>query len=131
MGRAHRQLERRLDPAGFVSRRQRFLVSPSFPSLHKYGTDPSPPLCVLYCRTLLKSDQWHQAVSSSEGLRGAVGFRRIPDSNLFAVGQPTQDAVGHVIEAIEKITHGCEIVWLNLREVTLLSIRKSDLLERD
>jgi hypothetical protein len=69
--------------------------------------------------------------ASSEGLRGAVGFRRIPDSNLFAVGQPTQDAVGHVIEAIEKITPRCEIVWLNLREVTLLSIRKSVLLERD
>lgn len=96
--------------------------------------------------TLLKSDQWlTKAASSSDGVRGAVGFRQIPGSNIYAcvrfsfsvsqkvsdaflcpfsIGQPTEDAIGFVLSKIkERTPTATALVWLNLREEPLVVSR--------
>lgn len=76
---------------------------------------------ILRANTLLKSDQWlTQSVSSTDGLRGAVGFRQIPKSSIFACGQPTETAIGEVLDKIkERAPHTASILWINLREEPL------------
>lgn len=79
---------------------------------------------ILRANTLLKSDQWlTQSASSTSGLQGAVGFRQIPRSTLFAVGQPTETAIGKVLQAIkERTPNASTILWLNLREEPLVYV---------
>jgi hypothetical protein len=76
---------------------------------------------ILRANTLLKSDQWlTQTASSTDGLRGAVGFRQIPNSAIFACGQPTETAIDEVLERIKERTPKAKtILWLNLREEPL------------
>ncbi|KAL7413408.1 inositol hexakisphosphate-domain-containing protein [Mrakia frigida] len=79
---------------------------------------------ILRASTLLKSDQWlTKTASSSDGVRGAVGFRQIPGSNIYAIGQPTEDAIGSVLSKIkERSPSANALLWLNLREEPLVYI---------
>jgi hypothetical protein len=69
---------------------------------------------------ILKNDQWR--VASVEGevpsipIRGAINFRRVPDSNLYGLSQPTQDAIEKVLENVRQgMDSNGQIVWMNLR----------------
>ncbi|EKM78648.1 hypothetical protein AGABI1DRAFT_100687 [Agaricus bisporus var. burnettii JB137-S8] len=73
--------------------------------------------------TLLKSDQWLRRQTVEDSIRGAINFRSIPNSNIYALGQPTVEAVDDVISKI-KHAHGSapRIVWITLREEPVVYI---------
>lgn len=77
----------------------------------------------LLSSTLLKSDQWLRRQTVEDSIRGAINFRSIPNSNIYALGQPTVEAVDDVISKI-KHTHGSapRIVWITLREEPVVYI---------
>ncbi|GJJ08366.1 hypothetical protein Clacol_002580 [Clathrus columnatus] len=71
--------------------------------------------------TLLKSDQWLTESDPTEaGIRGAINFRNIPGTNIYALGQPSQDAILTVVERV-KYDHpqASEVIWITLREEPL------------
>jgi hypothetical protein len=44
----------------------------------------------VYFSTLLKSDQWlRESHHLEQGIRGAINWRNIPRTNIYALGQPT------------------------------------------
>lgn len=74
--------------------------------------------------TLLKSDQWlGESHHVEHGVRGAINFRQVPDSDIYALGQPTIEAIDEVVDRI-KITHpyASKIVWVTLREEPIVYI---------
>lgn len=79
---------------------------------------------VLRAGTLLKSDQWQtDSADSREQLPGAVGFRHIPATDLFALGSSHADAVAPIIERVRAIVpHAKKILWINLREEPIVMI---------
>jgi protein-tyrosine phosphatase len=87
---------------------------------------------VLRPLTLLKEDIWRSAEKSGKvnrsNVRGAVNFRRIPDSNVFATGQPTVDGVWNILKSIqEQLNHSNEgeplrVTFINLREEPICHI---------
>lgn len=80
---------------------------------------------------ILKNDQW-QADSSSPttadslNVRGAINYRRVPHSSLYALSQPTQAGIAGVLQGVKKdMVHkgvAKKIVWINLREEPLIYI---------
>lgn len=62
---------------------------------------------VLRPHMLLKEDIWRSIVRRSsqalqgQNVRGAVNFRRIPGSNVFATGQPTIEGIRNILRSIE------------------------------
>ncbi|PWY97867.1 hypothetical protein BCV70DRAFT_202357 [Testicularia cyperi] len=83
--------------------------------------------------TLLKCDIWRKFIERNAGLpiRGTVNFRRIPDSNIFATGQPTVDGIRNVLAALQE--HYATkpdaasyptrtVTWINLREEPLVYV---------
>jgi len=73
--------------------------------------------------TLLKSDQWVSRQKIEDSIRGAINFRNIPNSNIYALGQPTAEAIDDVIARI-KCVHpdALRIVWITLREEPVVYI---------
>ncbi|PPQ64598.1 hypothetical protein CVT26_001996 [Gymnopilus dilepis] len=74
--------------------------------------------------TLLKSDQWlGESHLVENGVRGAINFRQIPDSDIYALGQPTIEAIDEVVDRI-KTAHpdASKIVWITLREEPIVYI---------
>ncbi|SCV73360.1 BQ2448_7286 [Microbotryum intermedium] len=86
---------------------------------------------------ILKNDQWRIAATdtpasddaSSSGadgstIRGAINFRRIPDSSLYGLSQPSQDGIVKVLEEVRRgmVDPQAAIVWINLREEPLVYI---------
>ncbi|KAF9453485.1 hypothetical protein P691DRAFT_780955 [Macrolepiota fuliginosa MF-IS2] len=73
--------------------------------------------------TLLKSDQWLRRATVEDSIRGAINFRQIPNSNIYALGQPTVEAVDEVVSRI-KHSHpdASRIVWITLREEPIVYI---------
>lgn len=69
-------------------------------------------------RTLLKSDQWHREKQNvGDYIRGANNFRAAPNSNIYALGQPTVEAVEDVVSRIKRAHPDApKIVWITLRE---------------
>lgn len=70
---------------------------------------------------ILKNDQWSasseidsDSLDSDRGaIKGAINFRRVPQSSLYALSQPTQAGIEHVLE---RVMHSSDkIVWINLR----------------
>jgi hypothetical protein len=57
------------------------------------------------------------------GVRGAINFRQIPDSNIYALGQPTAEAIDEVLQRI-KASHPTShrIIWITLREEPIVYI---------
>ncbi|KAG6902829.1 hypothetical protein C0995_010714 [Termitomyces sp. Mi166 len=74
--------------------------------------------------TLLKSDQWLRESSHVEhDVRGAINFRSIPNTNIFALGQPTMAAVDEVVDIVKEAhPSGPRIIWLTLREEPIVYI---------
>ena len=75
-------------------------------------------------RTLLKSDQWHrESHQVSNGLRGAINFRNIPGTQIYALGQPTLDAIDEVVGRVKAAYPSAErILWITLREEPIVYI---------
>ena len=79
----------------------------------------------LLLRTLLKSDQWHsESTVVADAVRGAINFRHIEGTRIYALGQPTLDAIDEVVERItsdsdEKVQH---ILWITLREEPIVYV---------
>ncbi|KAJ6507779.1 inositol hexakisphosphate-domain-containing protein [Mycena vitilis] len=74
--------------------------------------------------TLLKSDQWHQESHHVEhGVRGAINFRRVPTSNIYALGQPTLEAINEVVARIKTAHPSAQrVIWITLREEPIVYI---------
>ncbi|KAK2460946.1 hypothetical protein APHAL10511_007416 [Amanita phalloides] len=74
--------------------------------------------------TLLKSDQWlRESHYVADGLRGAINFRRVPNTNIYALGQPTIEAIDEVVRRI-KASHPSsqQITWVTLREEPIVYV---------
>lgn len=56
-------------------------------------------------------------------MRGASNFRQIPDTNIYALGQPTIEAIDEVVCRI-KSEHpdAQQIIWITLREEPIVYI---------
>ncbi|KAH7925850.1 hypothetical protein BV22DRAFT_1033556 [Leucogyrophana mollusca] len=74
--------------------------------------------------TLLKSDQWlSESHRVSHSVRGAINFRNIPGTNIYALGQPTESALHEVVKLV-KDTHpnANRVVWITLREEPIVYV---------
>jgi hypothetical protein len=74
--------------------------------------------------TLLKSDQWlSESQPVSLEMRGAINFRNIPGTNIYALGQPTAEAIDEVVDRIKR-THpeASRIAWVTLREEPIVYV---------
>jgi hypothetical protein len=109
----------------FVHRKSAQLGSSNMKSLTKQDPSgelsgrPSGPML-----TFQKSDLWlAESALSSEGVRGAVGFRKMKDSAVFATGQPTEEGLSTILKAVHKRCPTVStIVWVCLREEPLVMI---------
>lgn len=79
---------------------------------------------ILRVGTLLKSDQWlREDKHVAHGIRGAINFRNVPGTNIYALGQPTVDAVEQVVERIKQAhPEAKRVVWITLREEPIVYI---------
>lgn len=75
-------------------------------------------------RTLLKRDLWiANTAPSSDGIRGAIGFRQVQGTSIYATGQPTEDAITNILHIIkERQPDISSVVWICLREEPLVMI---------
>ncbi|WWC93062.1 uncharacterized protein L201_008027 [Kwoniella dendrophila CBS 6074] len=82
---------------------------------------------MLRASTLLKSDLWlSKSASSSEGVRGAIGFRQVKGTTIYATGQPTEDAISTILQNVhQKSPHIQNVIWVCLREEPLVMINGS------
>jgi hypothetical protein len=57
------------------------------------------------------------------GIRGAINFRNISGTRIYALGQPTVDAVDEVISRV-RTDHPqtWKIVWITLREEPIVYV---------
>ncbi|KAF9000645.1 inositol hexakisphosphate-domain-containing protein [Cyathus striatus] len=74
--------------------------------------------------TLLKSDQWlRESTRVEHAVRGAINFRQVPGTNIYALGQPSVEAVDEVLHRIKDAHPSApKIVWITLREEPLVYI---------
>ncbi|EPT01640.1 hypothetical protein FOMPIDRAFT_1119753 [Fomitopsis schrenkii] len=74
--------------------------------------------------TLLKSDQWlSESHRVANGVRGAINFRHIPNTNIYALGQPTLEAIDEVVERVRSAhPEANRILWITLREEPIVYI---------
>ncbi|KAJ7112000.1 inositol hexakisphosphate-domain-containing protein [Mycena epipterygia] len=74
--------------------------------------------------TLLKSDQWLQESHHVDhGVRGAINFRRVPLTNIYALGQPTLEAINEVVTRIKNAHPSAQrVIWITLREEPIVYI---------
>lgn len=74
--------------------------------------------------TLLKSDQWlRESHRVQYGVRGAINFRQVPDTNIYALGQPTMEAIDEVVHRVrEAHPDAPKVVWITLREEPIVYI---------
>ncbi|TFK46087.1 hypothetical protein OE88DRAFT_1668241 [Heliocybe sulcata] len=74
--------------------------------------------------TLLKSDQWlSESRHVEHGVRGAINFRNIPGSKIYALGQPTIEAVDEVVARVKEAHPEAErVVWITLREEPIVYV---------
>lgn len=73
---------------------------------------------------MLKSDQWLRESQDIETeLRGAVNFRQISGTSIYALGQPTLEAIDEVIGKVrENHPNASRTVWITLREEPIVYI---------
>jgi hypothetical protein len=75
---------------------------------------------------LLKSDQWlGESHRVEHGVRGAINFRNIPNSNVYALGQPTVEAIDEVVTRVREKAPADEvqqIYWITLREEPIVYV---------
>ncbi|KAA1467713.1 hypothetical protein DENSPDRAFT_832824 [Dentipellis sp. KUC8613] len=74
--------------------------------------------------TLLKSDQWFsESQDMADGVRGAINFRNIPGTKIYALGQPTEEAIDEVVARVKKAHPEADrILWITLREEPIVYV---------
>ncbi|KAJ7592850.1 inositol hexakisphosphate-domain-containing protein [Mycena floridula] len=74
--------------------------------------------------TLLKSDQWlRESIHVDHGVRGAINFRQVPGTMIYALGQPTLEAIDEVIMRIKEAHPSTsKILWITLREEPIVYV---------
>ncbi|KAG8898129.1 hypothetical protein FRB99_007645 [Tulasnella sp. 403] len=74
--------------------------------------------------TLLKSDLWRgESRKVASGVRGAINFRNVPGTNIYCLGQPTNDAIESVLRrVIEAHPQAEQVVWIALREEPIVYV---------
>jgi hypothetical protein len=74
--------------------------------------------------TLLKSDQWFKESGPTEnGVRGAINFRNVSGTKIYALGQPSLDAIDAVVGRIRSDhPFAKKIVWITLREEPIVYV---------
>ncbi|KIP04476.1 hypothetical protein PHLGIDRAFT_75887 [Phlebiopsis gigantea 11061_1 CR5-6] len=74
--------------------------------------------------TLLKSDQWlGESQQVPDGVRGAINFRNIPGTKIYALGQPSLDAIDEVVKRIKQANPSTQqVLWITLREEPIVYI---------
>ncbi|KZT53703.1 hypothetical protein CALCODRAFT_439779 [Calocera cornea HHB12733] len=80
---------------------------------------------ILRANTLLKSDQWHQADTgeTSDSIRGAINFRNMPGTRIYALGQPSIEAIDQMVSRLrESYADTDTVIWINLREEPLVYV---------
>ncbi|KZT41862.1 hypothetical protein SISSUDRAFT_1069720 [Sistotremastrum suecicum HHB10207 ss-3] len=82
---------------------------------------------ILRASTLLKSDLWLlQSKDSVHAIRGVMNFRNIKGTRIYALGQPSTDAIDEVISQISRNNpQSEEIIWITLREEPIVYINGS------
>lgn len=78
---------------------------------------------VLRSGMILKIDLWSDDGLEGSSVHGAVNFRRIDETNFYAVAQPTTTGIRNVIERVQQ-GHDQAILWINLREEPFLYINE-------
>ncbi|KAI5474355.1 metal ion binding protein, partial [Pseudohyphozyma bogoriensis] len=87
---------------------------------------------ILRSGMILKDDRWRVSDEENPSVRGAMNFRRVPESSLYGLSQPTQEGVEGVLKQVESNMHGeGTIAWINLREEPLLYINGSPFVLRE
>lgn len=73
---------------------------------------------------MLKSDQWLSRSSHvAHGVRGAINFRNIPGTNIYALGQPTLEAIDEVVRRVQaENPEASRIMWITLREEPIVYV---------
>ena len=74
--------------------------------------------------TLLKSDQWLRESTHVENeVRGAINFRNISGTKIYALGQPTLEAIDEVVERVQHShPESRRIIWIVLREEPIVYV---------
>ncbi|KAI0925517.1 hypothetical protein AcV5_008233 [Taiwanofungus camphoratus] len=74
--------------------------------------------------TLLKSDQWFsQSHQVADAVRGAINFRNIPGTKIYALGQPALEAIDEVVSRVRNAhSSASRILWITLREEPIVYI---------
>ena len=74
--------------------------------------------------TLLKSDQWlSKSQHVPDGVRGAINFRNIPGTKIYALGQPSLEAIDEVVKRVRQANPSAkQILWITLREEPIVYI---------
>lgn len=56
-------------------------------------------------------------------MRGAINFRNIPGTQIYALGQPTADAVDEVVNRVKNAHPTAKkILWIALREEPIVYV---------
>jgi hypothetical protein len=78
----------------------------------------------IFSSTLLKSDQWLKESEPTErGVRGAINFRNVPGTKIYALGQPSLDAIDEVISGVRTDHPSAKkILWITLREEPIVYV---------
>ncbi|KAI0067260.1 hypothetical protein BV25DRAFT_1819577 [Artomyces pyxidatus] len=74
--------------------------------------------------TLLKSDQWlKESHHVPSVIRGATNFRNISGTKIYALGQPTVEAIVEVVHKLKKEHPDADrIIWVTLREEPIVYV---------
>ena len=86
---------------------------------------------VLTSHTILKLDHWASEFTLPIVIPGAPNFRRIDAQPIYAVAQPTAEALIPIIEHVSRENRDTRIVWLNVREEPLVYVNGNPHVLRD
>jgi hypothetical protein len=81
-----------------------------------------------YClSTLLKSDQWlRESHKVEDGIRGAINFRNVHGTKIYALGQPTLEAIDEVVKRVRGAYPSVKrMIWITLREEPIVYVHGS------
>lgn len=87
--------------------------------------------CLLAYSMLLKSDLWRSEEHDAgpESVRGAINFRNIPGTNIYALGQPNEETIEAVVRRVKEDYPSVDkVAWINLRCVSTNGERSGILL---
>lgn len=85
---------------------------------------------------VMKSDHWEGVAlldpAQYPSIEGAPNFRRVPGTDLYGVGQPSEVAVRELLHMLHNSPEGYSCVfWINLREEPLVYVEGTPFSPRD